>query len=326
MLGERKLPSDGRIKQNKVSIKEFYQNWLELVQPLVSKDSELFPESKYKRLKELSFSSISSHPNVKGIEEKIIIDDANGYNDFRTLEEVDDFLIKLLGYRPYSLLKIGLLTIKKQESGFKVIPMTHNFKFIFAILDGHNILNLNSKSISPSKRQDSSTVMELISSILLLGYYQRIDIFDKKGKLIEGKSIKKLTSLPNDKFLNKLFGNYQPTLMNSLEFSNLNKEFLNAFSQRKKSGKGFFTEVFVQNEDIQRHIVSGWKTIYNIMYEALESQIKKEYDKNYKDGKVHNPLLYSLKLLVEHLRIIGNNSHIWLRHFSEGLRSVLYLL
>ena len=114
--------------------------------------------------------------------------------------------------------------------------------------------------------------------------------------------------------------------MNSLEFSNLNKEFLNAFSQRKKSGKGFFTEVFVQNEDIQRHIVSGWKTIYNIMYEALESQIKKEYDKNYKDGKVHNPLLYSLKLLVEHLRIIGNNSHIWLRHFSEGLRSVLYLL
>ena len=79
MLGERKLPSDGRIKQNKVSIKEFYQNWLELVQPLVSKDSELFPESKYKRLKELSFSSISSHPNVKGIEEKIIIHDANGY-------------------------------------------------------------------------------------------------------------------------------------------------------------------------------------------------------------------------------------------------------
>jgi len=308
------ITNDGGIEKNKVSIKEFYQNWLELVKPLVSKDSILFPESKYKRLKELSFSSISSHLNVKGIEHKIIIDDASGYNDFLTLEEVDNFLIELLGYRPYALLKMGLLTFEKQEDGFNIVPMTHDIDFIYTILSGHNILGLNSLYriqlsnfiISPSTARSSSIVMKVISSILLFGHYQHIVTFDKKGKLIKGNSIKGLKSLPNDKFLNKLFDNYCPTLMNFMEFGKLNNEFFDAFSQRKKSGKTFFTKIFVQNEGIEHFIISGWEAIYDIMYEALKSQIKKEYERDYKgdpyfEGKDPD---YAIEHMVEFASIM----------------------
>ncbi len=185
-------------------------------------------------------------------------------SEFKVIQDLENILPSLLGYRFYTLLKLGMNSLYKEENSVKYQPLIFHHSELWEIMNRRKIKSINTQNIDSfySDNEFRDHIKSILSCVLVFGH---LNFFE-----VEGIGNEIIYSKAGSAFISRLIdGVYiAPTFQTRYfaQYGFLNAQFL----------KKFFNDQFSDDIIIQKNII-GKTAIMKGFAELLKILMSPEF-------------------------------------------------